>query len=82
MQLKIHECCQNMFCKLRSVENISIIRNFIGSVYAPKNVCQVTRDSMQNIFFFFIEHLVTTGNESGLRVVNNRLDLTGFPLIG
>ena len=37
---------------------------------------------IQNIFFFFIEHLVTTGNESGLRVVSNRLDLTGFPLIG
>ena len=71
-----------MFCKLRSVENISIIRNFIGSVYAPKNVCQVTRDSMQNIFFFFIEYLVTTGNESDLRVVSNRLDLTGFSLIG
>ena len=38
--------------------------------------------SMQNIFFFFIEYLVTNGNESDLRVVSNRLDLTGFSLIG
>ena len=82
MQLKIHECCQNMFSKLRSVENISIIRNFIGSVYAPKNVCQVTRPFNAEYFFLFIEHFVTTGNESDLRVVSNRLDLTGFSLIG
>ena len=29
-----------------------------------------------------IEYLVTTGNESDLRVASNRLDLTGFSLIG
>ena len=68
-----------MFCKLRSVENISIIRNFIGSVYAPKSVCQVTRPF--NAEYFFLFHRITTGNESDLRVVSNRLDLTGFSLI-
>ena len=71
-----------MFCKLRSVENISIIRNFIGSVYAPQKFCKVTRPFNAEYFFLFIEHLVTTGNESDLRVVSNSLDLTGFSLIG